>query len=99
MAHPLITALDGKEGLDIYDGTPDGFDVIVTDYKMPKLDGIGVAEQLKASGSDTPIILLTGHMGFTDDLGMNYLEILSKPFEIGELLELLDKAEALMKKI
>ena len=39
-------------------------DCIVVDYKMPELDGLQVATQLRARGISTPVILITG---FPDD--------------------------------
>jgi two-component system response regulator FixJ len=39
-------------------------DCIVIDYKMPELDGLQVAAQLRARGVATPVILVTG---FPDD--------------------------------
>ena|SRR5664279_4770306 len=39
-------------------------DCIVVDYKMPELDGLQVAAQLRALGIQTPVILVTG---FPDD--------------------------------
>ncbi|MEI7434693.1 MAG: PAS domain S-box protein [Methanomicrobiales archaeon] len=36
------------------------FDVIISDYQMPKIDGIMFLKHLKASGNDTPFIIFTG---------------------------------------
>lgn len=36
------------------------FDCVVVDYKMPGIDGLKVAEQLRRRGSMAPIILVTG---------------------------------------
>jgi PAS domain S-box-containing protein len=38
----------------------EGFDAIVSDYQMPKIDGITFLKQLKASGNTTPFIIFTG---------------------------------------
>jgi two-component system response regulator FixJ len=41
--------------------SPSGADCYVIDYKMPDLDGIALARQLRQSAADVPIILITGY--------------------------------------
>jgi PAS domain S-box-containing protein len=38
----------------------DEFDVIVSDYEMPKLDGISLLKAIRAKGNEVPFILFTG---------------------------------------
>lgn len=44
------------------------FDVIVTDYKMPHMDGITFISELRKKDVKAPVILISG---FTDTLGLN----------------------------
>src|SRR5271155_2924663 len=44
--HTVVTARDGEEGLEA--ARREAFDLIVCDVQMPKVDGYGVARQLKA---------------------------------------------------
>ncbi len=46
------------EALDL--AKDDGFDAIVSDYKMPEMDGIELFEELKSEGVKAPFILITG---------------------------------------
>lgn len=55
--YQAVIALDGEEALSII--THDKFDVIILDWRMPKLTDIDVLRQLKSSANKTPIILLT----------------------------------------
>ena len=41
------------------------FDCVVVDYKMPEIDGLQVVARLRGSGSEVPMILVTG---FPDEL-------------------------------
>ncbi len=44
------------------------FDLVVTDHKMPRMDGLGLIKNIQAISPDTPIVLLSG---FVDALGLN----------------------------
>jgi len=62
-SHTVIVANDGEEGLEIFNrdrksGKP--FDIVITDFVMPKMSGKEVAEAIKAVSPETPVILLTG---------------------------------------
>lgn len=53
------TALTGEEGLK--DMEERNYDVIFTDIKMPGMDGLEVAERIKARYPGTPVIVITGY--------------------------------------
>jgi len=44
------------------------FDLVVTDHKMPRMDGLGLIKKIQGLSPDTPIVLLSG---FVDALGLN----------------------------
>ena len=51
----LWYARDGAEGLDLYErNSPD---IVVTDLKMPRMDGIALAKAIRAEDPDVPIVL------------------------------------------
>lgn len=66
-----------------------GYDAIILDIMMPKLDGIQVLERLRAEGIGTPVMMLTAK-GRKDDriIGFNAGadDYLPKPFDPDELL-------------
>lgn len=54
--HEVRSAADGVEGLElIHERVPD---VVVLDWMMPRLDGLGVVERLAADGGPRPRILM-----------------------------------------
>jgi two-component system, OmpR family, response regulator MprA len=80
------TAADGEEGLrTARDG---GFDAMVLDLQLPKMNGIEVTRQLRAEGNSVPILMLTARSAVPDritglDAGAD--DYLVKPFSLGEL--------------
>jgi len=57
--YEVDTALSGEQGLKDIDGTD--YDVVFTDIKMPGMDGIEVAERIKAKCPWTPVVVITGY--------------------------------------
>ena len=52
------TTASGKEALTLIENQQ--YDVIVSDYQMPEMDGIALLKAVRAKGNDTPFILFTG---------------------------------------
>ena len=78
---------DGEAGLD--NAMTAIYDVVILDVMLPKLDGFTVLRRLRASGSATPVLMLTARSEVADrveglDCGADYY--LTKPFEPKELL-------------
>lgn len=70
--YTVLEAADGEEAVDIFMSTKD-VALIILDVMMPKLDGYGVAEEIRKV-SEVPIIMLTAKSDERDEL---------KGFEIG----------------
>lgn len=78
---------DGEAALKTLLGAK--YDVAVVDIMMPKLDGISVVRELRRSGVNTPILILTAKAEVDDkvlglDAGAD--DYLTKPFVVKELL-------------
>ena len=52
-------AKDGAEALDLLDSSQ--FDLVLSDIRMPRVDGIAVVSHLRAISPDTPFIVLTAY--------------------------------------
>jgi hypothetical protein len=60
-----VTALtDGAEAVQAFRAEPAGYDVVITDYSMPGLNGVDLSRAIQEIRPGTPVILLTG---FVDD--------------------------------
>jgi DNA-binding response OmpR family regulator len=55
----VLEAKDGQEALKVYrDHKPD---IIISDIKMPKMNGLEMTEQIRKRDKETPIIIATAH--------------------------------------
>ena len=86
--HQVETALDGVEGIQKFD---DGsYDMVITDLRMPGLDGKGVFEHIRASGNNAiPIIGMSGTPWQVEDLDFD--AVFTKPFPLLDLVESVEK--------
>ena len=80
-------AYDGEMGL--HHANEEEYGIILLDFMLPKLDGIGVCQRLRAKGSTVPILMLTARDAMTDkvlglDAGAD--DYLVKPIDLPELL-------------
>ncbi|MEO9484303.1 MAG: response regulator transcription factor [Ekhidna sp.] len=84
--YSVSEAQDGQDALEILKTvTPD---LIILDVMMPKLSGLEVCKQLRRSGDETPIILLTAKGEEIDKvlgLEMGADDYVQKPFSVREL--------------
>jgi two-component system, NtrC family, response regulator HydG len=89
----VATAADGQDALDaLAASTPD---VIVTDLKMPRVDGLELLQRVKKSHGDVPVIVVTAFGAVESAISAmragaeDYLE---KPVEVDELVVVLERA-------
>lgn len=69
------------------------FDVIISDIKMPKMDGISLLETLKSMNVTVPVVMMTGYSQYNDQQ-VEYaggVVLLEKPFSREKLKELFDE--------
>ncbi|MBN9149488.1 MULTISPECIES: response regulator [unclassified Nitrobacter] len=87
-SHETVTAADGAEALDILAGDARAFDLLLTDIKMPIMDGIALALAAARDFPDLVILLMTG---FADQRerasGLNAIvhDVVTKPFSVADI--------------
>ncbi len=59
IGYEVLTANNGANALDIFKNTE--IPVVITDIKMPGIDGIELLRKIKRRNPDTEVIMLTGH--------------------------------------
>lgn len=95
--HDVTDASDGGLALEIANEQNGNFDLLVSDIKMPVMDGIGLALTIGAQYPAMTILLMTG---FADQRerahGLDALiyDVLGKPFSLAQLIEKVDDALA-----
>ena len=66
LGYRIVTCTSGADALDQFASAK--FDLVVTDYKMPRMDGLELIGRLRKSTPDLPIVLVSGYV---DTMGMN----------------------------
>jgi signal transduction histidine kinase len=90
----VIPAPDGESGLSMFhEHLPE---IVVTDIKMPGIDGIEVLKKIKQARPETEVIMITGHGDL--DLAVKSLkheaaDFITKPIDVNVLEAALKKAE------
>jgi len=59
--YEVVTAASGEEGLQIMAGSGDTFQVVVSDYRMPVMNGVEFLKQVYEQWPDTVRIVLSGY--------------------------------------
>jgi len=83
----VVWAEDGKGGLD--EALRGGFDVLLVDIMLPKLDGLSLVRELRARGHTTPVIMLSARGEVeqrVEGLDAGADDYLPKPFAMSELM-------------
>ena len=86
----VLTAKDGKEGIEKIKNNLDKFNMILLDLIMPNKDGVEVLKYIKEEGIDKKVIVLTSYnaqnmIRNVAELGADYFIL--KPFELDSLYE------------
>jgi two-component system OmpR family response regulator len=94
--HVADHATDGDQGFAL--AARGGYDALVVDRMLPKLDGLALVERLRDGGDDTPVLFLSA-LGKVDDrvrgLKAGGDDYLVKPYAFAELLA---RLEALVRR-
>lgn len=81
----VLQAANGKEALDLLNSYEQNIDLIITDYNMPNMNGLEMANATKTHEkyNDTPLILITANSEIGSFLGEQrdvFNEVIHKPF-------------------
>jgi DNA-binding NtrC family response regulator len=89
----VMSAADGREALQVLKAGK--IDVVVTDLKMPNLDGMGLLNSITEQYPEVPVIMITAHgtvATAVEALKKGALDYITKPFELDELKNVISKA-------
>jgi len=84
--HTVDVSGDGRDGLML--ATAQSYDAMIIDRMLPGLDGLAIVKTIRASGSQTPVIILTTKSQISDrveGLESGADDYLVKPFAFAEL--------------
>jgi two-component system cell cycle response regulator CpdR len=86
--HEIVTAEDGAEALEILTDQGGAFDLLLTDIKMPIMDGIALALSAARDFPDLTILLMTGYADQRERAtGLNAIvhDVVTKPFSVADI--------------
>ena len=86
MGFSVAVARSGNEGLDLF--LKDRFDLVLTDLRMPGMDGWDLAFHVKSRAPNTPVVLITGQQKeevMESDKRDRVDFVMFKPFELKEM--------------
>ncbi|TWT39897.1 Transcriptional regulatory protein ZraR [Thalassoglobus neptunius] len=95
IGHDVTVCEGGQEAIDVL--SDNAFDVVITDLKMPQVDGWAVIDHINKSGVETDIIISTGHGDFDDAIRAiraGAYDFLRKPYKIVEIANVLNRVAA-----
>ena len=85
--HETICACNGLEGLMVYSSYHRYFDLVLTDVDMPQMNGIELADRIRARDPLRKILLMSGNS--RTEAGQHY-PFLAKPFLPDQLVAAID---------
>ncbi len=91
--HQVMGAGDGQLALGLLGQMP--FDVILSDIKMPVLDGFSLLKEVKQAFPEVAVVMMTGYsqeFNVREALALGADDYISKPFRGPEILLILEKA-------
>lgn len=88
-------ARDGQQALELL--AESEFDVVCSDYQMPRMSGLDLFRRIRAQSSDVGFVLVTGMREYLDKVaeqpdGGQFHSVLVKPYDPEQLIEAVERA-------
>lgn len=76
------------------------FDIVITDMQMREITGKDILKEIRETGSQIPVWLMTAHDDYTDEkaLSEGFSGLVKKPLQIGKLMEIVAEKQSNDKK-
>lgn len=86
--HTVDVACDGAQGLEVIHARDGFYDLIVSDIRMPEMDGIEMAQHAARAFPGLPILLMTGYADQrerAEELDAIIIDVVQKPFTLADI--------------
>ena len=90
--YEVTLANDGQDALSCMRGG--SFDLVVTDIKMPGMDGLQLLQEIRKAGSQADVIMVTAYgevESYLKAMSLGAAEYINKPIRIKELKRIVNK--------
>ena len=94
MGYQVLHAYNGEEGLQVF--TEEGADIVISDIKMPGLNGLDLLREFEQRGADVDVILITGNSEMDtaiEALRRGAFDFFNKPVKLQELIASLERTK------
>ena len=81
LGHSVMHLTEGAQALELFRRDPAAFDLLITDYAMPRMSGAELVRQVRSARADLPALIITGYA--EADMGpaeYDDVRVLDKPF-------------------
>ncbi|QIA21646.1 response regulator [Mesorhizobium sp. AA22] len=95
--HMIDIATDGAQGLALIRAARGGYDLVVSDIRMPEMDGIQMAKSAASLFPAMKILLMTGYADQrerAEELNGVIVDVVQKPFTLAEIRARVEQALA-----
>ncbi|MCF6100952.1 response regulator [Mesorhizobium muleiense] len=95
--HMIDIAADGAQGLALIRAARGGYDLVVSDIRMPEMDGIHMAKAAASLFPAMKILLMTGYADQrerAEELNGVIVDVVQKPFTLAEIRARVEQALA-----
>ena len=90
--YDITLANNGEEALARFKS--DAYDLVITDIKMPVMDGLQLLQEIRKTGSKTDVIMVTAYgevESYLKAMSLGAAEYINKPIRIKELKRIVHK--------
>jgi len=86
LGHDTVEVASGADGIELLKGGKSDFDVLITDYAMPRQSGTEVVRLARDAVPELPAVIITGYAD-AEEIGGRPTDVglLMKPFTLGDL--------------
>ncbi len=94
LGYTIVAETSSQKALAIFQSQPDQFDLLITDYTMPQMNGLELVEEVRRIRADMPVILCSGFTDFLDRMGVSdsgIQELIHKPLRRRVLAEAINR--------
>ncbi len=91
--YEIVTARNSREALDEISARP--FDLVITDLRMPGMDGVELTDKIRVLSSDTVMIWITAHGCHKVEAEVTRLSVykcLEKPLKVTDIRQIVQEA-------